>query len=106
MTKNRFSAVSKLYFMKTISDWKFDPAHSTRKWKTHASALLPARCSRAGPVRTLLNLEADPAELDLIRLIRPEKSNNAVVNLPPTRVAKSLVLCWVYHRPASRVMAF
>ena len=27
-------------------------------------------------------------ELDLIRLIRPEKSNNVVVNLPPTRVAK------------------
>ena len=59
-----------------------------RRYRAAPCALLPARCSRAGPVRTLLNLEADPAELDLIRLIRPEKSNNAVVNLPPTRVAK------------------
>ena len=39
-------------------------------------------------MRTLLNLEADPAELDQIRLIRPEKSNNVVVNLQPTSVAK------------------
>ena len=58
-----------------------------RRYRAAPCALLPARCSRAGPVRTLLNLEADPTELDLIRLIRPEKSNNVVVNLPPTRVA-------------------
>ena len=31
--------------MKTISDWKSDPAYSTRKWKNHANALLPARAA-------------------------------------------------------------